>query len=58
MNTQPHSIDTQATRGLIAAFMLIVGFGVLALGTHLQPRAGWGQLPPSGGATELVEFGD
>ena len=58
MPTETHPIDARPSLSLIAAFMLIVGFGVLALGSHLQPRAGWGQLPASGGATELVEFGD
>ena len=61
MNTQPHPIDAQASRGLIAAVVLIVGFGVLALVARIDPpAAGWGQLPSSGGATEVVvaEFGD
>ena len=58
MNTHPHTIDAQATRGLISAVVLIVGFGVLALVARIDPPAGWGQFPPSGGATELVEFGD
>ena len=59
MNTHPHSIDAQASRGLIAAVVLIVGFGVLALVARIDPPAGWGQLPSPGGATEVVaEFGD
>ena len=59
MNTQPHTIDAQASRGLIAAVVLIVGFGVLALVVPIPPPAGWGQLPSSGGATQVVaEFGD
>jgi hypothetical protein len=59
MNTQPHTIDARASRGLVAAVVLIVGFGVLALVARIDPPAGWGQLPSSGGATEIVaEFGD
>jgi hypothetical protein len=59
MNTQPHTIDAQASRGLVAAVVLIVGFGVLALVARIDAPAGWGQLPASGGATELVaEWGD
>jgi hypothetical protein len=58
MNTQPHTFDAQASRGLIAAVVLIVSFGLLALVARIDPPPGWGELPSSGGATEVAEFGD
>jgi hypothetical protein len=36
MNTHP--IDAPASRSLIAAFLLIVAFGVLALVVRVEPR--------------------
>ena len=60
MTTQAHPIDVPASRGLIAAVILLVGFGVLAFAGHLVPRAGWTQGPSTGAAeTEVVaEWGD
>ena len=59
MTTQTHKIDVPPSRSLIAAFILIVGLGVLALVARVNPPAGWAQFPAGGGATEVVaEFGD
>ncbi|HET9157887.1 MAG TPA: hypothetical protein VFN91_14540 [Myxococcaceae bacterium] len=56
--TQTHPIEVRTSRALIAAFIWIIALGVLALVAHVDPPAGWGQLPPSGGATEFAQFGD
>jgi hypothetical protein len=60
MTTQVHPIDVPATRGLIAALILILGFGVFALAGHVIPRAGWTQEPSSGAAAtpDVAEWGD
>jgi hypothetical protein len=50
MPTQTHPIDVPATRALIAAFILIVGFGVLAL-TGTVPM----QVPST---DDVAQFGD
>jgi hypothetical protein len=55
MTTQTHPIDVPATRALISAFVLIVGFGVLVLTAQFQSRSGSMQAP----STEAVaEWGD
>jgi hypothetical protein len=60
MPTQPHPIDRPASLSLVAAFMLIVGFGVLALVVPLQPRSGSMQgVSTEATATDTVaEWGD
>ena len=59
MTTQTHNIDVPPSRSLIAAVVLIVSLGVLALVARVNPPAGWAQLPPAGGSTEVIaEFGD
>jgi hypothetical protein len=60
MTTQAQPIDVPAGRGLIAAAILILGFGVFVLGGHLVSRAGWTQESSTGAPmTEPVaEWGD
>jgi hypothetical protein len=59
MPTENHLIEAPASRPLIAAFILIVGLGVLALAAYVHPRSGSMQGPSTGAATEAVaEFGD
>jgi hypothetical protein len=60
MNTHPHPIDAQATRGLIAAVILIVGFGLLALVIRIDPPAGWVDGPSTGAASAatVAAWGD
>jgi len=59
MPTQTHNIEVPPSRSLIAAFVLIVALGVIALVARVNPPAGWTQFPSGGGATEVVaEFGD
>ena len=56
MPTKAQLIDAPASRSLIAAFILIVGLGVLALVADPHPGSGSLQGPS---ATEAVaEFGD
>jgi len=60
MPTQTHLIDAPPSFSRVAAFVLIVGLGVLALAAHVHPRSG-SVLGPSTDAiaTEAVaEFGD
>ena len=45
MPTQPHPIDAAASRGLIAAVLLIFGAGVLALAGEFTPGSGSMQHP-------------
>jgi hypothetical protein len=55
MPTETHPIDARPSLSLIAAFMLIVGFGVLALATQVQRPS----TDATATATEAVaEFGD
>jgi hypothetical protein len=60
MTTHTHPIDARANVSLIAAFILIVGFGVLALATDVRPRSESMQVPSTEGtSTEaVVEWGD
>ena len=60
MTTRAQPIDVPASRGLIAAAILILGLGVFAVGGHLVSRAGWTQEPSTGApVTEPVaEWGD
>jgi hypothetical protein len=55
MTTQTHKIDASATRSRIAAFVLIVGLGVLALTAQSQSRSGSMQTPST---DAVAEFGD
>jgi hypothetical protein len=55
MPTHPHPIDAAASRGLVAAFILIVGFGVLALAGEFRPgNASMQDSSPAPGATRAV----
>ena len=57
MTTQTHPIDAPASLSRIAAFILIVGLGALAVTAHVHPRSGG----PSSDATaseSVAEFGD
>ena len=59
MPTQTHLIDAPASRPLIAASILIVALGLLALGPQVHPRSGSMQGPSTDTATEAVaEWGD
>ena len=60
MPTHNSRIDARANVSLIAAFILIVGFGVLALATDVRPRSESMQgSSAEGTATEaVVEWGD
>ena len=53
MPTQTYPIHSRANLSLFAAFLLIIGFGVVAVATHVQE--------PSSAATAteaVAEFGD
>ena len=55
MTPQTHSIDLPATRALVAAFVLIVSAGVVALAAQLQiPSGSW----PAPSTESVAEFGD
>lgn len=59
MPTETHPIDARANLSLIAAFLLIIGFGVVALVVPIHSLNGSMQGPSTGAATEAVaEFGD
>ena len=60
MTTETHPIDARPSLSLIAASILIVVAGALALGAHVHPRGGSMQGSSTGAtATEVVaEFGD
>jgi hypothetical protein len=55
MPTQPHPLDAPASRSRIAAFILIVGLGVLAVVAQAHPRNG-SDLGPW--TESVAEFGD
>jgi hypothetical protein len=55
MSTEPRPIDARANVSLIAAFLLIVGLGVLTLRAVVHPASGSMYVP----STEAVaEWGD
>jgi len=60
MPTETHPIDARPSLSLIAASIVIVSLGVLALAAHAQPRSGSMQVwSTDATATEAVaEFGD
>ena len=59
MPTETHPIDAQASLSLVAAFILIVGLGVLALVIPVHPWSSSMQGHSTGAGTEAVaEFGD
>ena len=52
MPAETHPIDARPSLSLIAASILIVSLGVLALTAHLHPRSGLAE------AEAVAEFGD
>ena len=57
MSTHNHPIDAPASPSRIAAFILIVGLGVLAVTAHLHPRSG-GLSTDATASESVAEFGD
>ena len=51
-----HPFDAPASRSLIAAFLLIVALGLLALVVHVEPRNG--SSTDAVTAEAIAQFGD
>ena len=58
MHTQTHPIDAPVSRSLIAAVVLIVGFGVLAMAVDVHPRTGSMQGFSTEASNTVAECGD
>jgi len=60
MPRETYPIDVPPSRPLIAAFIFIVVFGVLALAAHVRPRSGSveGHSADAVATDTMAEFGD
>lgn len=60
MPSQPHPIDAPPSRSLVAAFLLIVCLGVLALAAQVHQGSGSmrGSWTDPIGTDPVAEFGD